>query len=91
MQLSNIAKKAFNKQNCAFVASIPKAIDVLKYKDVGPSVAVIGQSNVGKSMLTNKLLRVKYATPVPIEVYGRLLSHTTAHTSGAIDISFVLL
>ena len=68
-----LGKKNFNRENCVFVASLPKAIDALKYKDVGPSVAVIGRSNVGKSTLMNRLLRVKYATPVPMEAYDRLL------------------
>ena len=48
-----------------FVASEPRAMGALKYKDVGPSVALIGRSNVGKSTLINKLLRVKYAMPAP--------------------------
>ena len=56
------SKKLFNGNNCMFVASEPRAIGALKYADVGPSVALIGRSNVGKSTLINELLRVKYCT-----------------------------
>ena len=62
------SKKIFNGNNCTFVASEPRAIGALKYADVGPSVALIGRSNVGKSTLINELLRVKYATLVPCMV-----------------------